>query len=176
MKSRILRGAGIAIVALLAAAIFWLANLVWFRPFNIDHFYDRVFLQYALKNPEMLSSLRMLPPWADWYNDELTDRSPEQDRVMLDLSKDALETLRSYDFDEQTPQQQLSTRILDWFLETAVKGEPWLYHNYPVNQLFGVQNSLPDFMAEQHQVNDEGEAEDYIARLAKFEEAFRQLD
>lgn len=176
MKSRILRGAGITILVLLAAGVFWLANLIWFRPFNIDHFYDRVFLQYALKNPEMLSSLRILPSWADWYNDDLTDLSPAQDKAMLQLSKDALETLRSYDLDSQTPQQQLSTRILDWFLETTVNGERWLYHNYPVNQLFGVQSSLPDFMAEQHQVNDEGEAEDYIARLSKFDEAFRQLD
>src|SRR5690606_36274723 len=132
MKSRILRGAGITILVLLAAGVFWLANLIWFRPFNIDHFYDRVFLQYALKNPEMLSSLRILPSWADWYNDDLTDLSPAQDKAMLQLSKDALETLRSYDIDSQTPQQQLSTRILDWFLETTVNGERWLYHNYPV--------------------------------------------
>src|SRR5690606_184622 len=50
------------------------------------------------------------------------------------------------------------------------------YHNYPVNQLFGAQSNLPDFMAEQHQVLRVEEAEDYLARLDKFGVVFDQLD
>lgn len=170
------RGVLYAFLLVLVAGGVWLSKLIWFKPFNIDHFYNRVFVEYALENPEMLTSMRMLPSWADWYNDDFGDRSPAQDRAMMEISREALETLRSYDFESQTESQQLSTRILDWFLDNGVQGEPYLFHNYPVNQLFGVQSGLPDFMAEQHQVNRVEEAEDYLVRLGKFGTAFEQID
>ncbi|MBW3566868.1 MAG: DUF885 domain-containing protein [Proteobacteria bacterium] len=154
----------------------WLSKLIWFKPFNIDHFYDRIFVEFALDNPEILTSMRMLPAWADWYNDDFGDASPAQERAMLEMTRESLNTLRSYDFDSQTENQQLSTRILDWFLENSVRGEPYMYHNYPVNQLFGAQSNLPSFMAEQHQVLRVEEAEDYLARLDKFGLVFEQLD
>lgn len=154
----------------------WVSKLIWFKPFNIDHFYNRVFMQYALENPEMLTSMRMLPSWADWYNDDFADRSPAYEEAVFKLTADALRTLRSYDLESQNESQQLSTRILDWHLETSVRGEPYLYHNYPVNQLFGVQSNLPSFMAEQHLIARRSEAEDYLARLGKFGTVFEQLD
>lgn len=163
------------LVLLLVGGV-WVSKLIWFKPFNIDHFYNRVFMQYALENPEMLTSMRMLPSWADWYNDDFADRTPAHDEAMMKLTSNALQTLRSYDFESQTESQQLSTRILDWFLETGVRGEPYMHHNYPVNQLFGIQSSLPSFMAEQHLVKHRGEAEDYLVRLGKFGTVFEQLD
>ncbi len=42
--------------ALLAAAVFG-ANRVWFRPFSLNLFYEKVFVGFALDNPELLSSL-----------------------------------------------------------------------------------------------------------------------
>lgn len=164
------------LLVLVAAGGVWLSKLIWFKPFNIDHFYNRVFVEYALENPEMLTSMRMLPPALDWYNDDFADASPAQDVAMMAITRDALETLRSYDFDSQTESQQLSTRILDWFLDNGVRGEPYMYHNYPVNQLFGTQSSLPSFMAEQHLVTRPEEAEDYLVRLSRFDDVFAQLD
>ncbi|MFT5758388.1 MAG: hypothetical protein ACI9LM_003129 [Alteromonadaceae bacterium] len=45
--------------------------------------------------------------------------------------------------------------LLD-FLSVA---KEFRHHNYPVNQLFGVQNGYPSFMEAQHQVNSIGDAE-----------------
>ncbi|HEX6928222.1 MAG TPA: DUF885 domain-containing protein [Gammaproteobacteria bacterium] len=163
------------LVLLLAGGV-WLSKLIWFKPFNIDHFYDRIFVEIALENPEILTSMRMLPSWADWYNDDFGNASPAQDRAMMQLTAEALDMLRSYDFESQTADQQLSTRILDWFLDNGVRGEQFMYYNYPVNQLFGAQSNLPDFMAEQHQIHRVEEAEDYLVRLGKFDTVFSQLD
>ena len=69
---------------LLFAALLLLIGLVLhtlrFKPLNIDWFFERVFIEYAVDDPEMLSSLRMLPAWADWYSDDLTDRSLARER------------------------------------------------------------------------------------------------
>lgn len=153
----------------------WLAKLIWFKPFNIDHFYNRVFIEFALESPELLSNMRMLPAWADWYNDELDSRDPSGAEEDFEELRETLETLRSYDFDSQTESQQLSTRILDWFLENNLRGEEFMYHNYPVNQLFGVQSNLPTFMVETHQITREEEAHDYVARLNQFGRVFDEV-
>jgi uncharacterized protein (DUF885 family) len=74
-----------------------------------------------------------------------------------------------------TESQRLSTDILDWFLQNTVDGEPFMYHNYPVNQMFGVQSGLPTFMATMHQINNKRDAKNYIERLEKFPVKFGQV-
>ena len=163
------------IAALLAAATVWVVNLVWFKPFSIDLFYDRSFVRFLLTNPELLSSLRIVPPNLEWYEDDLADESvAEQQRAAADL-RETLATLRAYDRADQTPAQLLSTDILDWFLDQQVDGEAYMWHAYPVTQLFGIQNQLPEFMVETHQINSKDDAEDYVARLSKFGVKFDQV-
>jgi uncharacterized protein (DUF885 family) len=41
------------------------------------------------------------------------------------------------------------------------------HHDYPVNQLFGLQNAIPRFLDTFHQVNSNEDAEHYISRLSK---------
>src|SRR5690606_27545634 len=53
--------------------------------------------------------------------------------------------------------------------------ERWQYHNFPVNQMFGVQSSLPDFMVQAHQVNSVDDAHNYIARMRLFPVKFGQV-
>jgi uncharacterized protein (DUF885 family) len=159
---------------LFTAVSVWVVNLIWFKPFDIDMFYDRSFMRFVLRNPEFLSSMRMIPPAVEWYEDDLSDRSvAEQERAAAEM-RETLATLRSYARDSQSPSQQLSTDILDWFLDQGVSGDPYMWHAYPVTQLFGIQNDLPEFMIETHQINSKDDAEDYVARLSKFGTAFDQ--
>ncbi|MBI2433540.1 MAG: DUF885 domain-containing protein [Candidatus Hydrogenedentes bacterium] len=152
------------------------ANVVWYRPFSINLFFERVFLEVALMDPEMLSSIRILEPWGlHFHSDDLTDASPRHERELLDKAKADLATLRQYDRESLSAEQRLSADVLEWFLRNSVEGERFLYYDYPVNQLFGVQNDLPTFMATIHQVHNERDAWDYITRLRLFEEKFDQV-
>lgn len=166
--------AGLLGAAFLAFAI-WLANLVWFKPFNIDHFYERVFVEYAFSDPELLSQLRIIPAALEWYEDDLSDASLARDEHLMDRTEQNLALLRSYDREDQTPSQLLSTDILDWFLDQQVRGREFMYHNYPLNQFFGIQSSQAEFMIETHQINSLDDAEDYISRLSQFDRKFSQV-
>ena len=64
---------GFAVV--FAAVSIWVANLVWFKPFDIDLFYDRSFVRFVVRSPEFLSSMRIVPPALEWYEDDLNDVS-----------------------------------------------------------------------------------------------------
>ncbi len=154
----------------------WTYKLVWGKPLNINHFYERVFIEFLLDDPQLLSQLGFIDnSLLDFHSDDLTDSSPARAQKLADKTRSDLELLRSYDREDQSKSQQLSTDILEWFIDDAVRGERFMYHNYPVNQLFGVQSNLPSFMDATHQVKNKKSAENYIARLSKFGIKFDQV-
>ena len=65
--------------------------------------------------------------------------------------------------------------VLDWFLDDLVRGEAFRYHDYPVNQLSGVQIDEPDFMVQIHRVIDRRSANRYLERLDGFPLFFDQV-
>ena len=164
---------------LLLASLLALAALVlhtvYARPLKIDWFFERVFIEYAVDDPELLSSMRMLPPWADWFSDDLTDRSLARQRELQQKLRDDLATLREYDRESLDDGRQLSYDMLEYFLASQAEGERFALHDYPLNQMFGVQSQLPTFLATQHPVASEGEARDYLERLRKIPVAAGQV-
>src|SRR5690349_17323157 len=111
----------------------------------------------------------------DYHNDDLTDISVKRQHELAEQVRKDLDTLRSYDRAKLDENHQVSYDTLDWFLQNQVDGEPWMFHNYPINQLFGLQSEMPDFMINIHQVNDAETARDYVARLGKFKWKFDQM-
>ncbi len=149
---------------------------VWyFKPYSIDWFYARVFGQVALQSPELLSNMRILPPWADFYSDKFDDASPRHEAEMASMTRGDVEMLHRYDRGALDRDGQLSYDVLDYFLSMQVEGDRFRDHDFPVNQMFGVQSSLPNFMAETHQVNNRHDADAYIARLDLFPTKFAQV-
>ena len=68
--------------------------------------------------------------------------------------------------------------MLDWYLARQAEGEKFQWHDYPVNQLFGVQNQFPSFMANTHRLLAPQDCDYYVKRLdalpAKFDQAARR--
>ena len=162
------------ILILLLIGIFWLINLIWFRPFNIKHFYDKVFVELALDSPEITTSMG-IPFLYDRSKDELDDISDAEQWKSFNKMKEDYETLMSYDFESQSEENKLNTKILGFYLEGLKEGEPFFYHGYPVNQMRGIQSGLPSLMENSHKLRNESDAEAYITRLSKFDTKFNQL-
>lgn len=172
MKKKLL----IAFAVLALAFAVFAVPTVWLKPWSINHFYARVFLSFALRHPMMLSSMRILEPMGlDFHSDDLDDVSMKFQRREAEWSGRQLEMLKSYDRDSMDEAGRLSYDVLTFFLEDTVRGMPFLFHNYPVNQMAGVQSQLPNFMINIHQVNDAGDAEDYNDRLAQFGVFYDQI-
>ncbi|HEV7490385.1 MAG TPA: DUF885 domain-containing protein, partial [Rhodanobacteraceae bacterium] len=149
---------------------------VWyFKPAKIDWFYGRVFGEFALQSPELLSNMRILPPWLDFYSDDLDDASLAHEAKMADMIKRDVDTLHRYDRTALDQNGALSYDVLDYFLSIQVEGDRFRDYDFPVNQLSGIQSSLPNFMAQTHQVNNKHDADAYIARLDKFPVKFGQV-
>lgn len=165
---------GRTLLALLLIGAIWIVNLIWFKPFNISLFYDRIFLEFVIDDPETVTQIG-IPVLYDMTKDELSDASDAKNREAFEQLKENYEMLQSYDFDSQSPENQLNTKILSWFLGKQVEGEEFFYYGYPVNQMFGVQSNLPSMMESSHKLRDKSDVEAYISRLSKFDTKFEQI-
>ncbi len=166
-------GAIIAVVAI-AIAVF-LVNLIWFRPWSLNLFYEKVFAEILFDHPEILSTIGLVEQFGiTGHNGKLDDESPAHQRREFDRWKRDLTQLREYPPDRQSPSQKLSTHVLDWFLQIQAEGEKWQWHDYPVNQLFGVQNQFPSFMANTHRLLNRKDCDYYVMRLDALPKKFDQ--
>src|ERR1051326_1402067 len=166
-----------AIIAVVVIAIvIFLVNLICFRPWSLNLFYEKVFAEILFDHPEILSTLGLVEQFGiTGHNGKLDDESPAYQQREFDQWKRALTQLRQYSLDRQSASQKLSTHVLDWFLQLQVEGEKWQWHNYPVNQLFGVQNQFPSFMANTHRLLAPRDCEYYRQRLIAVGPKFDQL-
>lgn len=167
-------GLGSVVLVLLLVA---LAAHEWFakKPFFFRAFLDRSVIKMAFESPETLTSLGFLESVGiTGHNAELDDDSPEAMDKTFAQVRDLRETLLSYSDADLDENQRISKDIALYLADFALVSEPYRYHNYPLNQLFGVQNGYPSFMQAQHQVHSVGDAENYLSRLQKVKLKFAQ--
>ncbi len=153
------------------------ASHEWYadKPFMLRAFMDRTMLKQAFESPETLTSLGFLESVGiTGHNAELDDDRPEKTDALFAQMKTIKQTLQSYKDSDLDESELLSKEIAMYLLDVVSASEPYRYHNYPVNQLFGIQNGYPSFMDAQHQVNSVEDAENYISRLHKVKVKFEQ--
>jgi uncharacterized protein (DUF885 family) len=180
MFKRILKWFFSIILVLVVVIAVFLINLIWFRPWSLNLFYEKVFAETIFSEPELLSQLGLVEQFGfTSHNGKLSDESPAHQQMQIDRWKKDLQQLHEYPLDKQTPSQRLSTHVLEWFLQDQVEGEKWQDYDYPVNQLFGVQNQYPSFMANTHRLFNARDCEYYIMRLdglpTKFDQTLESL-
>ncbi len=167
--------AGLLLVVVLLASAFFV-HVWYFKPYDINLFFGRTALQFALKSPETLSSVRVLEGFGiDGHNARLDDASIAAGDESIEFMLKAHKTLLSYADEDLNAADKMSKDVMLSLLDILVEGQRFRFHNYPVNQLFGVQNGFPSFMESTHQVNDVGDAEDYVSRLSKVGVKFDQV-
>jgi uncharacterized protein (DUF885 family) len=162
--------------AVVAVAAALLVPTLYLRPYSVDHFYSRLFLQFAWRRPLLLSQLQVLEPLGlRFHNDDLNDLSVEFQIAEADWVEGQLAILRRYDRDRLEPAERVSYDTVEWFLEDVVRGRPYMLHDYPLNQFSGAQSSLPEFMLTGHRLDDLRGARDYVERVRRIGTAFGQL-
>lgn len=154
----------------------WPVRNYYEKPPTIRLFFMRVVIDFARENPELLSFARILERFGIYrHNRYLTDVSGKFAISQNKRFKKDLKALLSYDWDRLDRGDLISAEVLEWYLENEAKKEPFLFLNYPVNQLVGAHTELPRFMLTIHQINTPRDARHYIYRLRGFRKKIRQL-
>lgn len=164
-------------IGVLAALICWrIICLIWFRPLSIKLFFERVLLMLALRNPETLTTVGILEKFGfHGHNRKLENLSDAYTTKTMELVIRQQKLLRRYKRSALSPENQLSYDLMEWFLQNYLDYDRYRYHDYMVNQMFGVQNTLPNFLASTHPVQNRRDARHYITRLQAVELKFDQV-
>lgn len=160
--------AGIAVAVMLVSAALFIAHEWYARPFFINNFFNRAFIQYIWDKPETLTALGIFEQFGmTGHNAEWNDDSEAASDRDYEFLLEVMATADGYDAAKLSESEILSVTVLKELLGDPEQDRRFRFHNYPVNQLFGLQNSIPRFLDTFHKVNTGEDAEHYISRLSR---------
>src|SRR5256885_8600676 len=92
------------IVALLVVVLaVFLVNLIWFRPWSLNLFYEKVFAQVIFDHPELLSTLGLVEQFGITnHNGKLDDESAAHQQREFDRWKRDLIQIHKYPLDRRS--------------------------------------------------------------------------
>ena len=167
--------AGLTVGVLLLAGIAFIAHEWYARPFFINNYFNRVFIQYIWDKPEMLTTMGMLEQLGiNGHNAKWNDDSEAATDRDIEFLANVMATVDEYDPSSLSESEQLSVTVLKEMLGDPEKMQRYRYHDYPVNQLFGLQSGIPRFLDTFHRVNTPEDAAHYVTRLSTIDTKMAQ--
>ncbi len=135
-----------------------------------NEFFDRVFDEGVDRSPQTQTQLGIKKDYDKW-----DDRSDENAQKEMEILQDELENLRrDINYDWLDAQTKISYDLFVYQAERDIQNFKYRFHNYPVNQMFGLQSQVPAFLINMHRITSLSDAQAYIARLQKVDELFEQ--
>jgi len=133
---------------------------------DINAFFDTFFLNWVRMNPEMATSMRILPENEQVVLDgKLSEIGDEAALARIARAKEGLAALAKFDRSAMTGAQRFSAAMLEYQLKDIADEQPYLRYNFPLNQFTGVQVRLPGLMTDTHPVRSLRDAQNYLLRL-----------
>ncbi len=134
---------------------------------QIEEFFNQSYGELLLRNPELVSELGLSEVFGV-EDDGWADVSPAFEAETAALAQTQLDALHAWEVTILSPEEQVSYRVYEWYLQDIVESETYLLNSYPYNHLFGWPSAWADFMMNYHPLKTEGDVQGYITRLATF--------
>ena len=161
---------------LLIVGIFYLGNLLLFKPFSLDHYLAKELILEMIDSPESLTYLGVV----DRFNWLTNHQSKISITGLSDMEEDLIDAkklktrLLSYKDESLSQQQKITKEIAVFDISNFIKEtEEFPFHNYPLNQIGGIHLNSVEFMTDVHPIRNVKEAEAYIDRLNLFDDSFK---
>ncbi len=160
---------------LLIVGVFYLGNLLLFKPFSLDHYLAKELILEMIDSPESLTYLGVV----DRFNWLTNHQSKISITGLSDMEEDLADAkklkalLLSYKNESLSEQQKITKKIAVFDVSNFIKEtEEFPFHNYPLNQIGGIHLNAVEFMTDVHPIRNVKEAEAYIDRLNLFDDSF----
>ncbi|QUI21035.1 DUF885 domain-containing protein [Vallitalea pronyensis] len=143
---------------------------------NFDAYLNDLFVEYITSSPLEMSLLISSPEQfgLEDTSDLLDDYSDEALDQQYENMRQNLKTLATFNPDSLTKDQQLSYRIIKYYLELSLEGEAYKDYVYNIKHTLGFHIGLPITMA-QIPIETKEDAHNFIKRLQKFPTSVKQL-
>ena len=134
-------------------------------------YFEKVFQEGVDRSPEFKMWLGIKEGQGHW-----DDNSERAARVNFARTKNELRWLKNnIDYEELDTQTQLSYDLFVYERERNIANHKYRYHNYPFNQMHGLQSGVPADLISLHKVDNISDAQDYISRLRRSQTLFKHV-
>jgi len=164
------RGILVLLVLALGAGFYGYVKFIG-MPFSFNEMLNRQALAQVFDHPQRLTSIGVIDgTWFDFHSGKLDPYSLEERQNEFDIARRNEAQIKRWDRASLTPQEQMSYDIILWGYDRRLAGEkyPWVGADgqaYPVNQAFGIQKDLPNFLLSQHQIKNAKLARHFVERV-----------
>ena len=142
---------------------------------DIEQVFDSFFRDYITSDPDATASLGNLDPLGYTFpTDRFTDYSEKAVAARYDVFRKYKSQLESFDRKKLSASQRMARQILLWEIDATLRGEKFKDYSYIPNQMDGIHNTLTTVMTEYHWVDNQQDAENYVARLESYSRRFDQ--
>jgi uncharacterized protein (DUF885 family) len=134
-------------------------------------FFEASFKERLDRSPMFQTRLGIKDNYGKW-----DDLSEAFERETHEITVRQLKKLR--DFIQRDQLNAVNRLSYDLFVDSAerdIRGYEYRYHNYPLNQMYGWQSTVPAFLINMHRIANAKDAEDYVRRLKGIEPLFKQV-
>lgn len=128
---------------------------------RFNAFLEACFQESLERSPERKARLGIREDTDKW--DDISDAAEAEEQLMRIRHLNTM--LAEFDPESLDPQDRLSFRLFQYTTQRDIDAFRWRYHSYPVNQMFGLHNNVPAFLANQHPIESVEDAQNYIRRL-----------
>jgi WD40 repeat protein len=118
-----------------------LASLSALEGLPPDQFFEESFELLMLRDPEWVSSEGLAGHFGTGHS-QLTDLSDAYRRETQQMQAAILDMLRAYDREQLGREQQISYDIYEWYLDDQVRGQEFMYHDFPVTHFVTSSSSF----------------------------------
>jgi uncharacterized protein (DUF885 family) len=144
-------------------------------PSNIDDFFDHLFYNQVLRDPQLLTYLGLFESLGiREHNAYLTPVNPATLLCAMETKEKSLQALKKYSCDQLTDEQKISYKIALWRLNHEVAGKRFLFHDYRLTQMTGVLADRSILLTTLHRLEDKQDFENYVARLQMIPQQLEQ--
>ncbi|UCG91377.1 MAG: DUF885 domain-containing protein [candidate division WOR-3 bacterium] len=145
-------------------------------PAVIEELFINFVREYIELSPETGTQLGLSGQYGfDVRNDELDDMSIAGYDKLYQFYRKYRTWLAQYDRQKLTSSQRIASDVLTWYLDDAIRGEQFRYHQYIINPMLSFHNQLTTLLTEHHKIEKLQDAKDYIQRLMQYDKMVSEL-
>lgn len=135
-----------------------------------NQLFDDIYQEDLMASPMGQTYMGIKKDYGKW--DDITDEQAQKDQLKAIADLARLEAINPALLDEQTA---LSYQLLTNKLNDQINDFQWRFHNYPVNQMFGLHSQAVSFLINAHRMSDISDAYAYVERLRGMKKLMKDL-
>ena len=130
-----------------------------------NQFFESVFLDQVQESPEFQTRLGYKSNYDQWDDITWEQRKRKIRKGIYNL-KYLHDTI---DYDKLDEATKISYRLIERRFERQIESNDYIFNSYPVTHRGGKHSSIPSFLINYHNVDDEEDVKDYLKRLRNIE-------